>query len=93
MSGIRSAPRPPSFFPSFSKEVWFQCQAFARNVLAVLWDLKGLRSIQIYFLPSKLTLAALPTFRPAGGNRRGIGAAFGFSRDSSLALMLNFRKK
>jgi hypothetical protein len=30
-------------FPSFSKYLWFQCQAFPKNVLAVLWDFKGLQ--------------------------------------------------
>jgi hypothetical protein len=37
------------FSPSFSKFLWFQCQAFPRNVLAVLWDFKGLRGFQIHF--------------------------------------------
>jgi hypothetical protein len=31
-----------AFLPSISKEVWFQCQAFPRNVLGVLWNFKGL---------------------------------------------------
>jgi hypothetical protein len=28
---------------NISKEVWFQCQAFPRNVLAVLCDFNGLQ--------------------------------------------------
>jgi hypothetical protein len=36
--------RPISkLFANISKEMWFQCQAFPRNVLAVLWDFKGLQ--------------------------------------------------
>jgi hypothetical protein len=36
-----------AFYPSFSKHLWFQPQAFPRNVLAVLGDFNGLRGIQI----------------------------------------------
>jgi hypothetical protein len=47
---------------SFSKEVWFQCQAFPKNVLAVLWDFKGLEQVQIYFSSS-------PNFCGGGGRK------------------------
>jgi hypothetical protein len=36
-------PESSKLLPNISKEVWFQCQAFPRNVLAVLWDFKGLQ--------------------------------------------------
>ena len=32
-----------AFSPSFSKNLWFQCQAFPKNVLAVLWDFNRLQ--------------------------------------------------
>jgi hypothetical protein len=40
---LRCPPGTVSPPPSFSKEMRFQCQAFPRNVFAVLWDFKGLQ--------------------------------------------------
>jgi hypothetical protein len=42
--------------PSFSKDLWFQCQAFPKLSLAVLWDSKGLRV-------SKFNFDVFQTFR------------------------------
>jgi hypothetical protein len=43
---LRAAARgtaPSKLFSNVSKEVWFQCQAFPKNPLVVLWDFKGLQ--------------------------------------------------
>jgi hypothetical protein len=56
--------------PSFSKYLWFQCQAFPRNVLAVLCDFKRLQD-------SKSKMMFLQTFavsqrRDAAGGRSDV---------------------
>jgi hypothetical protein len=35
--------RGSKLFPSISKFLWFQCQAFPKIVLVVLWIFKGLQ--------------------------------------------------
>jgi hypothetical protein len=58
-----------AFLASFSKEMRFQCQAFPKNSLAVLWDFKGLRPLQTDF-PGRQTFSAGAARKaaPAGGN-------------------------
>ena len=64
---------PPSFLPSLSKEVWFQRQTFPRNVLAVLWDFKGLRWIQmrLWFLQTFSSVTGLEPARAGSVEQHG----------------------
>jgi hypothetical protein len=59
-------PACSKLFPSISKEVWFQCQVFPKNLLAVLWDFNDLQWMQ----------TQLHTFQTFWARATGKGKAF-----------------
>ena len=72
--------------PSISKNLWFQCQAFPKNVLGFLWDFKGLWTsksknmpLPNFCAPGRPKPFARARFRIAGCGSRSTLARFCFS--------------
>jgi hypothetical protein len=74
--------------PSFSKNLWFQCQAFPKNVLGVLWDFNGLWILQIQSLHSSKFLRSRSAHEPYFPRPTWVA---GLSREHSSAILF-FRK-
>src|ERR1700678_1078350 len=89
MTGGLQTSRPP--MPSFSKDLWFQCQAFPKNVLAVLWDFKDLQASKskVDVSPNFFGSVASSNARRTGPNPCGLLKRHG----NTVARVSFFRKR